>query len=438
MFQAIEGTLCISKSPLHRRGLKSAPIPVMLPLFYRTGVTKRAVTLRHLSLAFLAVASASAQTLTVLNAASFSGGPVAAGSIVTMFGTNLTAGTALVTDPAHPPASLGGTQVSIGGISAALFYVSPTQINAVVGVSTPPGTNTVTVTSGARTSSGTIVVAGNAAPGIFSLLGTGTHDGAIVDALTGRIGAVKATTPVSTTFLSLYLTGANFSTLPIVTVAGVSVPVIFAGASPCCAGLQQINISLPTALAGAGRVPVTVKAGGALSNVVEIVLLPAKGKGAFENESEDRDRSRELSAIAYLPGTSFALVADENDDIIRQVDVVQKKVVRTLSLPSDSEPAAVAVNAAATRALVAERGLGRLAIIDLATFTVIAEIGVGRGPVAIAINGNVAVVVNGDGGTVSLVDINARTVTATIPPSRRTRTPLRHRWCATTGTDRSL
>jgi uncharacterized protein (TIGR03437 family) len=371
--------------------------------------------LKLLLLTSVFAASAAAQSLTVLNAASFSGASVAPGSIVTIFGTNLTTGTASVTDAAHPPSTLGGAQVTIGGVPAALFYVSPTQINAVVGTSTPAGTDTVTVTSASGTSTGTVVVDNNSAPGLFSLSGTGTHDGAIVDALTGRIGAVKATTPVSTTFLSLFLTGANFSTAPVVTVAGVSVPVTYAGASPCCAGLQQINISVPASLSGAGRVPVTVKTGTTLSNVVEIVLLPAKGQGEFQDETDDQDRSRELSAIAYIPGSSFALVADENDDVVRQIDVLQKKVVRVISLASNSEPAAIAVNAAGTRAVIAERGRAKVAIIDLSTFLVTAEIAVGAGPVSLAIMDNLAVVVNGDNNSVTIVDVVAKTVTATVP-----------------------
>jgi uncharacterized protein (TIGR03437 family) len=371
--------------------------------------------LRLLLLTSAVAASVSAQSLTVLNAASFTGASVAPGSIVTILGSNLTTGTATVTDPARPPSTLGGVQVVIGGIPAALFYVSPNQINAVVGTATPVGANTVTVTSGSGTSTGSIFVDNNAAPGLFSLSGTGTHDGAIVDALTGRIGAVKATTPVSTTFLSIYLTGANFAASPVVTVAGVTVPVTFAGASPCCAGLQQINISIPAALAGAGRVPVTVRTGTAISNVVEIVLLPAKGNGEFEEETDDQDRSRELSAIAYIPGSSFALVADENDDVVRELDLLQKKVVRVLSLASNAEPSSIAVNAAGTLAVVAERGRAKVAIINLSTFAVAAEIAVGAGPVSIAISGNLAVVVNGDSNSVTVVDFVAKTVVATIP-----------------------
>ncbi len=356
-----------------------------------------------------------AQTTTVVNAASFTPSAVAPGSIVTIFGSKLTTVTAAVTDPAHPPTTLGGTGVQIGGAAAGLFFVSPGQINAVVPATAALGNAAVLITSPSGTVSGTVTVSATAAPGLFSLVGGGIHSGAIIDALTGRVGAFSVTTQSKTTFLSLYLTGANFTAPPVVLIGGVAATVTFAGASPCCAGLQQINVSLPASLAGAGRVPVVVQAAGQASNVVEIVLLPNKGEGAFSDEKENEDRHRELSVIASIPGTSLALVADENDDVIRQLDVVARKVVATIALPDKAEPSAIAVNASGTLAFVAERGLGRVAVIDLVTRSVAREITVGAGPVALAISGNKVLAVNGDANSVTIFDMTSFAVTATVP-----------------------
>jgi uncharacterized protein (TIGR03437 family) len=72
----------------------------------------------------------------IANAASYykpteQGLGVAAGSIVSIFGSHLSAETA--TAEGFPiPTTLGGTSVSIGGVDAVLFYVSPAQINAMV------------------------------------------------------------------------------------------------------------------------------------------------------------------------------------------------------------------------------------------------------------------------------------------------------------------
>src|SRR5437763_1703554 len=113
-----------------------------------------------------------AQQLRIVNAASLSTVTVAPGSILTIFGTRLTTGVAFASDVQHPPTSLGGVSVTIGGTAAALFYVSPTQINAVVGQTTLSGADAVVVTSGTGTQNGTVTVGNDAPPGLFSLFGT--------------------------------------------------------------------------------------------------------------------------------------------------------------------------------------------------------------------------------------------------------------------------
>src|SRR5215471_8149756 len=87
------------------------------------------------------------QNLRIVNAASLSAVSVSPGSIVSIFGAQLTHGVAFATNVQTPPTSLDGVSVTIGGTAAALFYVSPTQINAVVNPNTPAGTDKVVVTS---------------------------------------------------------------------------------------------------------------------------------------------------------------------------------------------------------------------------------------------------------------------------------------------------
>src|SRR5258708_25481551 len=149
----------------------------------------------------------SAQNLRVVNAASLSSGSVAPGSIITIFGTKLTSGVASATDATKPPSTLGGVTVSIGGSAAALFYVSPTQINAVVDPATPTGSQTVTVTSTATgTQTGSVTISTTAAAGLFSLTGAGTRDGAVVNALTGGLVNFSTQTSNQTTYLEPFAT----------------------------------------------------------------------------------------------------------------------------------------------------------------------------------------------------------------------------------------
>src|SRR5690348_693320 len=133
---------------------------------------------------FVISTALSAQDLRIVNAASLSEVSVAPGTIVTIFGKQLTRGVAAAEDAKTPPTTLGGVTVTIGGKAAALFYVSPTQINAVVDAATPAGNDTVTVDSEHGTQTGTLKVAADAPIGLFSRFGSGTRDGAILNART--------------------------------------------------------------------------------------------------------------------------------------------------------------------------------------------------------------------------------------------------------------
>jgi uncharacterized protein (TIGR03437 family) len=76
-----------------------------------------------------------------------------------------------------------------------------------------------------------------------------------------------------TVYLTLYGTGIrNLSSLANVqvTVAGLSVPVQYAGAQPSFPGLDQVNVSLPAALSGAGDANVVLTVDGQVSNTVMV------------------------------------------------------------------------------------------------------------------------------------------------------------------------
>ena len=104
--------------------------------------------------------------------------------------------------------------------------------------------------------------------------------------------------------LALYLTGLDLSAAPTVTIGGLPAPVLSYGAAPCCLGLEQINVQMPAALAGAGRVDVIVSSGGRSSNAVELVALPNPGQGPFAPAAENTPRNREIGAIAYVQASA--------------------------------------------------------------------------------------------------------------------------------------
>jgi len=356
---------------------------------------------------FCTLASAAlAQNLKIVNAASLSAVSVSPYSIITIMGKDLASHVASADDPKNPPNSLAGVSVTIGGSAAALFYVSPTQINALVNAATPLGTQTAVVTVGSITQTGPVTIATNAPPGLFSLSGSGMRNGAIVDAVTfstGVFGMGPGNTP---TFLALFGTDISLTTAPTVTIGGVPATVLFYGAAPCCAGLEQVNVQLPSTAASAGRVSVALTSNGQVSNTVQVVL---KAQSAVQFPS------RELASLAYAPGTSLVLSTDEDDDVVRVIDVSAKKVSQVITLPEGSGPQGIAVNAAGTIAVVAEADSGKAAILDLTKFTVITEITTGMGPVAVAIAGTQAIVVNQESDSVSVIDLGTNTVKINLP-----------------------
>jgi YVTN family beta-propeller protein len=300
----------------------------------------------------------------------------------------------------------------------ALFYVSPTQINGVVDPATPAGAQTVIISSGGSSQTGSVTVSATAPPGLFALTGTGTRDGAILNAISFLLGAFTIQQSNTLTYLALFGTGIDTSTKPTVTIGGVAATVQFAGSAPCCDGLQQVNVAVPASVAGSGRVPVMLTSDGQASNTVQVVLLPPAASQTFSGDQPDQTRSRELANLAYAPSTSLVLSTDENDDVVRVIDVSTKKVSQVITLPQGAAPSGVAVNATGTVAVVSETGRGKAAILDLAKFTVITEVTTGGGSAAVAIAGTQAVVVNQDADSVSIIDLGSNTVQKTLNVGR--------------------
>ncbi len=96
----------------------------------------------------------------------------------------------------------------------------------------------------------------------------------VFQCVSGTCTAVPIALGANTTvYLSLYGTGirgrsslANVS----VTIAGVSASVLYAGQAPGFPGLDQVNVTLPLALAGAGESNVALSVDGQVANYVTV------------------------------------------------------------------------------------------------------------------------------------------------------------------------
>jgi uncharacterized protein (TIGR03437 family) len=206
------------------------------------------------------------------------------GSIVSIFGAELVAGTFLWNNDF--PVSLGGTSVSIDNKPAYLWIVSPGQINLQVPDDAATGTVSVAVTTATGTGTSTVTLAPQGPS--FSLLGDGRHVAAEIATPNGTgaygggtydlVGPSNtfsfATRPVKAGE-TLMLYGVGFGpTVPAVpagqpfsgsapavdavtvTIGGVQAPVTWSGIM--MAGLYQINVTVPSAPNGDQPVLATV------------------------------------------------------------------------------------------------------------------------------------------------------------------------------------
>jgi len=231
-----------------------------------------------------------------VNNASYTAGVVAPQEIVSLFGSGIASGTASATLPL--PTSLEGTSVRITDSAgntqlAPVFAVSPGQANILIPSGLAAGAAKVTVLAGSTASLAGSMTIASAAPGLYSMNQDGANVAAAVALLYSASNqvtnetvfncnaqAVRSCLPVplslggatDTLYVELYGTGIRGAASVQCFVAGQSVPVLYAGAAAGFSGLDQVNVSIPRSLAGAGMVRVYLVADGTASNAVSLAF----------------------------------------------------------------------------------------------------------------------------------------------------------------------
>lgn len=227
----------------------------------------------------------------IVNGASFTGGALAPGSIISIFGRGLAAATAGASS-LPLPTDLGGAKLRVGDRDVPLFYSSEGQLNAQLPVEISPGRQQayalVTRSGQALPGVPETITVGVTQPGIF-LTGRGTQ-GVVVDTR-GRL--VDQTAPAASgEVLVIYATGlgptnpssatgvpapaseplARVVTLPEVRIGGILAHVDYAGLTPNFVGLYQINVTVPAGVAAGAAVPLVINQSGVVSNTVAIAI----------------------------------------------------------------------------------------------------------------------------------------------------------------------
>jgi uncharacterized protein (TIGR03437 family) len=226
----------------------------------------------------------------VVNAASYTA-PVAPGSIASVFG-NLLLPSAIPVNSFPIPTSLGGLSFQFDSrVLAPLFYANASQANAQVPWELAGLTQTIVVaTNSGQSSVAQLVKLATYAPGIFTINGQGTGQGAIVDPGYRLVDSTNPATAGSSVVV-IYCTGlgpvtnqpatgapspgnplAQTTTVPTVTIGGAPATVQFSGLAPGFVGLYQVNAEVPLAAAKGATSEVVITIGGATSNSVAMAV----------------------------------------------------------------------------------------------------------------------------------------------------------------------
>jgi uncharacterized protein (TIGR03437 family) len=202
----------------------------------------------------------------------------APGMTLSIFGSQLASSIAAASS-VPLPISMGGVAVTVNGVAAPLYYVSPAQLNIQIPYETPlNSTATVNINNNGHVTAHTLNLA-SAAPGIFV-----DQNGAPVPTTSvgrGKIGTLFITgagsvTPQVSTGAAP-LNGTPLASLPkptqnvTVTVGSVEAPTKFVGIPYGLVGVTQINYQIPAGI-GIGTQPVVVIVGGVSSAPVTLTV----------------------------------------------------------------------------------------------------------------------------------------------------------------------
>jgi uncharacterized protein (TIGR03437 family) len=220
----------------------------------------------------------------VVNGANFQSGPVAPGSIISIFGCNLAVDQALASQ-VPLPTNLADSSVTVNGIATPLYFVSAAQINAQVPFEVSPGTAVAVVSVSETSTQPASFDVAEAAPATF-LFG---ENHAIVQNQDNSLNTPE-NPAVAGSVITAYLTGQGPVTAevetgarpPAGTLAWASGPysatigsqpakVQFLGLAPGYVGLAQGNIEVPQ-LPATGDYPLVITIGGMSSRPASVTV----------------------------------------------------------------------------------------------------------------------------------------------------------------------
>ena len=222
---------------------------------------------------------------------------LAPGELLTLYGANLASGIQ-VASAAPFPTTLGKVQVTVNGVPAPIYYVTPTQLSAIVPYGVVGSIAKVQVFNDNVPSNAVTSWISNTAPGVLTQSQNGLGYGDAIH-LDGTLVNVKSPAQIGET-VSVFLTGlgavnptiadgaagptgalANAVATITAYIGGVKATVGYAGLAPQLAGLYQINLTVPAGLT-AGDHTLAIAGPDAYSAVCLIAISGATASSAAQ------------------------------------------------------------------------------------------------------------------------------------------------------------
>ena len=208
---------------------------------------------------------ASTRVTSVVSAADFKPGPVAPGSIISIFGSNLAPSGTVFASASPWSKAVDGTSVFVNGLAVPLAYLSPTQINAQIRSETPAGQAagqaTVTVVVGEQVLPGVELTVQPIAPRLFV-------DAQNYAMAQNQDGTANGTSHPAApgTLLTVYLTGQGVRPPASITAAigEQTTGIVSASVAPGLLGVFEVSVRVP--VLATGDHSLTIDVGGAVSN----------------------------------------------------------------------------------------------------------------------------------------------------------------------------
>lgn len=225
----------------------------------------------------------------VVNAADF-GRPVAPGGLIAVFGEDLSP-VNMATSEMPLPTALGDTCLTVNGAPVPMLFVSPGQVNAQLPFEAEGNVTLALHTPGGVSDNFPLSVS-STAPSLFHSGSAGplVDIATVVRAENNQL-ATQANPVHGGDALVIYLTGlgrvwpavpagsaAPYDPLaqvvipPAVTLGGTELPVLYAGLTPGCAGVYQINVRVPHWAPAGSKVPLTIDQGDSSTTVTVRVV----------------------------------------------------------------------------------------------------------------------------------------------------------------------